>query len=260
MALPEAEKNSTVVVTGASSGIGAELARELARRGYGVTLVARRKDKLTELANEIKVQCGVEAAVESADLQESAERERLAKSLASRNVVGLVNNAGYGSTGAFVEADLDWQQNMVQLNCQALLHLTGLLLPPMVDAGHGAVLNVASLAACQPIPNMAAYAATKAFVLYFSEALHQELASSGVSVTALQPGPVKTEFWELSGDKGSNPGVAFVPAHEVVKQAVDGMVHGRRTVIPTLKWKGAAVAGRFVPRTVQLPLMKRFGY
>ena len=190
MALPPAEKNSTVVVTGASSGIGAELARELARRGYGVTLVARRKDKLAELANEISVQCGVVAAVEAADLQESAERERLAEALSSRHVVGLVNNAGYGSTGAFVEADLDWQQNMVQLNCQALLHLTGLLLPPMVDAGEGAVLNVASLAACQPIPNMAAYAATKSFVLFFSEGLHQELSGSGVSVhgAAARPG------------------------------------------------------------------------
>lgn len=260
MALPEAEKNSTVVVTGASSGIGAELARELARRGYGVTLVARRADRLADLADELHVQCGVVAAVETADLQKPAERERLAQTLSSRHVVGLVNNAGYGSTGAFLEADLDWQQNMIQLNCQALLHMTGLLAPPMVDAGEGAILNVASLAACQPIPNMAAYAASKSFVLFFSEGLHQELAGTGVSVTALQPGPVKTEFWELSGDRGSNPGVAFVSAHEVAKQAVDGMVDGRRTVIPTLKWKGAAMAGRFAPRTVQLPLMKRFGY
>jgi uncharacterized protein len=260
MALPEPAKNSTVVVTGASSGIGAELARELARRGYGVTLVARRKEKLTELADELHEAHAVTAAVESADLQDPGARDRLVESLANRPVVGLVNNAGYGATGPFAESDLDWQQNMVQLNCQAVVHLTGLLLPRLIDDGAGAVLNIASLAACQPIPNMATYAASKAFVLAFSEAVHSELAGSGVSVTAVQPGPVKTEFWELAGEKGRNPGAAFVPAEEVARQAVDGMVHGRRTVVPTLKWKGAAVAGRFVPRTVQLPLMKRFGY
>ena len=122
------------------------------------------------------------------------------------------------------------------------------------------MLNLASLAACQPIPNMATYAATKAFVLSFSEALHTELQGSGVSVTAVQPGPVKTDFWELAGDKGKQPAAAFLPADEVAKQAIAGMAEGRRTVVPSLKWKGAALAGRFVPRTIQLPVMKRFGY
>jgi short-subunit dehydrogenase len=260
MGLPEPDSNTTVVVTGASSGIGAELARELARRGHGVTLVARRAEKLQELADELASDHGIEAAVESADLQEREARDALADRLLEREVVGLVNNAGYGATGPFVEADLDWLQGMVQLNCQALLHLSGRLLPPMVERGAGAVLNLASLASCQPIPNMATYAATKAFVLSFSEALHAELAGTGVSVTAVQPGPVKTEFWELAGDKGSNPGAAFLPADAVARQAVEGMVTGRRTVVPSLKWKSAAVVGRFVPRSVQLPLMKRFGY
>ena len=260
MALPDPHENSTVVVTGASSGIGAELARELARRGYGVTLVARRKEKLAELAGELEESHGITAAVESADLQDPAARDRLVDALAERDVVGLINNAGYGATGPFAEADLDWHQGMVQLNCQAVVHLTGRIVPRLVEAGAGAVLNIASLAACQPIPNMATYAASKAFVLAFSEAVHAELAGSGVSVTAVQPGPVKTEFWELAGEKGRNPGVAFVPAGEVANQAVEGMVKGRRTVVPTLKWKSAAVTGRFVPRTVQLPLMRRFGY
>jgi short-subunit dehydrogenase len=256
MALPHPEPDTTVVVTGASSGIGAELARELAARGHHVTLVARRRDRLEELADEI----GGSASVETADLQDAAARDRLADTLAERGVVGLVNNAGYGATGPFAEADLDWHQGMVVLNCQALLHLTGRLLPAMVEAGAGAVLNLASLAACQPIPNMATYAATKAFVLSFSEAVHTELKGTGVSVTAVQPGPVKTEFWELAGDQGSNPGPAFLPAATVARQAIDGMIEGRRTVVPSLKWKGAAMAGRFAPRTVQLPLMKRFGY
>ncbi len=260
MALPEPTSETTVVVTGASSGIGAELARELARRGHGVTLVARRVEKLDQLAEELRKEHGVEAAVESADLQDRAARDGLADRLLERGVVGLVNNAGYGDTGPFVKAELDWLQGMVQLNCQALVHLTGRFVPGMVERGAGAVLNLASLAACQPIPNMATYAASKAFVLSFSEALHTELAGKGVSVTAVQPGPVKTEFWELAGDRGSNPGAAFLPAGEVARQAIDGMATGRRTVVPSLKWKGAAVVGRYVPRTVQLPLMKRFGY
>ena len=260
MALPAPSLDTTVVVTGASAGIGAELARELARRGHGVTLVARRAEKLQELADELTKEHGIAAAVESADLQDREARDALADRLLEGDVAGLVNNAGYGATGPFAEADLDWHQGMVQLNCQALLHLTGRVLPAMVERGSGAVLNLASLASCQPIPNMATYAATKAFVLSFSEALHSELAGTGVSVTAVQPGPVKTEFWELAGDKGSNPGAAFLPADAVARQAVEGMVTGRRTVVPSLKWKAAAVTGRFVPRSVQLPLMKRFGY
>ena len=260
MALPKPDPHTTVVVTGASSGIGAELARDLARRGYGVTLVARRVEKLQELADELSRAHKVETHVESADLQDRAARDRLADTLADRDVAGLINNAGYGDTGAFVDRDLDWLQGMVQLNCQALLHLTGRIVPRLVERGSGAVLNLASLASCQPIPNMATYAATKAFVLSFSEALHTELAGTGVSVTAIQPGPVKTEFWEVAGDKGSNPGAAFLPAEHVARQAIEGMITGRRTVVPSMKWKAAAVTGRFVPRTVQLPLMKRFGY
>lgn len=259
MALPKPDKNSTVVVTGASSGIGAELSRELARRGYGVTLVARRADKLQELADELHGEYGITAAVESADLQDREGRERLAETLLDRDVIGLCNNAGYGNTGRFGETDLDWEQDMVQLNCQAVVHLTGRVLPRLVKAGAGAILNTASLAANQPIPNMAVYAASKVFVLSFSEAIHEELKGTGVSVTAVQPGPVATDFWKLAGD-ASNPGLAFVDADTVAREAIDGMVKGHRTVVPSLKWKGATVAGRYIPRAVQLPVMKRFGY
>lgn len=256
MALPAPDPNTTVVVTGASSGIGAELARELARRGYRLTLVARRTEKLRELADELEG----EHAVEPCDLQDPEARAELADRLAEDDVVGLVNNAGYGATGPFAEADLDWQQNMVQLNCQAVVDLTGRFLPAMVDRGAGSVLNLASLAANQPIPNMATYAASKAFVLSFSEALHAELGGTGVSVTAVQPGPVQTDFWEVAGEQGRNPGVAFVAAADVAQQSIDGMVSGARTVVPSLKWKGAGAVGRYVPRSVALPLMKRFGY
>ncbi|MGI8624352.1 MAG: SDR family NAD(P)-dependent oxidoreductase [Solirubrobacteraceae bacterium] len=259
MALPTPASTTTVVVTGASSGIGAELARELARRGYGLTLVARRADRLKALADEIGAARGVTVAVEPADLSDRQDRERLLAALATRTVVGLCNNAGYGNSGRFQEADLDKEQAMVELNCAAPHHLMRALLPGFVAAGAGAVLNVASLAGVQPMPFMASYAATKAFVLSLSEGVHAELAGTGVSVTALLPGPVHTEFEDRAGvDGGLAPELAYLEAPVVARQAVDGMASGRRTVVPSLKWKTAGLAGRFVPRTVYLPLAKRF--
>lgn len=260
MALPAPRKGATVVVTGASSGIGAELARELARRGHGVTLVARRAERLKRLARELRETHGVTAAVEPADLRDREDRDRLLHALEARDVVGLCNNAGYGHHSLFHETDLEKEIGMVVLNVEALHHLTGALLPRLVADGAGAILNVSSLAAVQPIPKMATYAATKAFVSTFSEAIHEELRGTGVSVTALQPGPVHTEFGERAGvahmERGT-PEVAYVDAADVARQAVDGMEHGRRTVVPSLKWKATGVAGRFVPRTVYLPVARR---
>jgi hypothetical protein len=258
MALPAPTPGATVVVTGASSGIGSELARELARRGYGVTLVARRADRLEALAAELPT----DATVETCDLADRAARDDLLRRLDQTDVIGLCNNAGYGSHGPFHEADLERELGMVTLNVEALHHLTGALLPQFVRKGAGAILNVASLAACQPIPNMATYAASKAFVASFSEAIHAELRGTGVSVTSLQPGPVHTEFGENAGvthmERGT-PELAYVDAEDVARLAVDGMVAGRRTVVPSLKWKATGLAGRLVPRTVYLPLAKRVG-
>ena len=258
MPLPAPTPESTVVVTGASSGIGAELARELSRRGYGVTLVARRADRLQALADQLPNP----AVVETCDLADRAARDDLLKRLAGADVVGLCNNAGYGSHGPFHEGDIERELGMVILNVEALHHLTGALLPRLVRQGSGAILNVASLAACQPIPKMATYAATKAFVASFSEAVHEELRGTGVSVTSLQPGPVHTEFGENAGvthmERGT-PELAYVDAEEVARQGVDGMVAGRRTVVPSLKWKATGLAGRLVPRGVYLPLARRVG-
>jgi len=258
MALPLPSATTTVVVTGASSGIGAELARELARRSYGVTLVARRTDRLETLAEEIRGAHGVTASVEPADLADRADRDRLVAALATRDVVGLCNNAGYGSSGPFHKTDLDKEQAMVELNCTALHHLMRAVLPGLVEAGAGAVLNVASLAGVQPMPFMATYAATKAFVSSLSEGVHTELHGTGVSVTALLPGPVHTEFEDRAGVDGSlAPEFAYLDAGNVARQAVDGMASGRRTVVPSLKWKAAGLAGRYVPRSMYLPLAKR---
>jgi short-subunit dehydrogenase len=242
------------VVTGASSGIGAELGRELVRRNHHVTLVARRRDRLEALAEELG-----DAAVEVADLAVEAEREALIGRL-EHEVVGLCNNAGHGNHGSLDAIDVAYEQNMIRLNCEALHHLMCAFLPRMVEQGSGAILNVASLAAFQPLPGMATYAASKAFVLSLSEAAHAELAGTGVSVTALCPGPVHTEFGDKAGVahlEQFSPELAYVSAEKVAKDAIGAMAAGRRTVTPTLKWKASAIGGRLVPRTLLLPAVKR---
>src|SRR5436190_681314 len=191
MALPDPSTEHTVVVTGASAGIGTELARELASRGHGLTLVARRRDRLEELAEELEVP----VAVEPCDLADPEERTRLIGALGrGRPIAGVCNNAGYGTVGRFADLPLDREVGEVRLNVEALVELTGAFLPQMTDRGAGAILNVASTASYQPLPNMAVYAATKAFVRSFSEATHTELGGTGVSVTTLCPGFTETEF------------------------------------------------------------------
>jgi short-subunit dehydrogenase len=266
MALPLPTPDATVVVTGASSGIGSELARELARRSYNVTLVARRRARLDELADELITGHGVEVDVRTADLGDAeGRRELIERVLADgeRTVIGLCNNAGFGSLGTFHELPLERETEMVRLNVEAAHELTGAVLPRFVERGAGAVLNVASVAAFQPIPRMATYAATKAFLLSFSEALHEELSGTGVSVTALCPGPVRTEFNSVAGvERGGGPSVDFlfqVPAPAVARAAVNGMVAGKRGVVPGLGPKGLAVTGRLSPRSVLLPVTRIFG-
>lgn len=263
MALPHPSADTTALVTGASSGIGVELARELARRGHGVTLVARREELLQELAAELRQDHGVRAEVLVCDLVDPEQRDALPGRVEALGleVDILINNAGYGSAGNFIDLDPAREADMVRLNCEAVVALTGVYAPQLARRRDGAILIVASMAGMQPIPRQATYAATKAFALAFAEALHAELGSAGVHVTALCPGPVETEFAQragLEGMFGAVPGVVKVSSADVARQAISALARNRRVVVPGLPTKVTAVAGRFTPRSILLPVMNRF--
>jgi uncharacterized protein len=191
----------TVLVTGASSGIGLELGRCFAADGCRLVLVARKGMALETLADELRKAHKIQAQVFTADLAHPDTPNRLLAHLkaAGLKVDVLVNNAGFGAQGLFAELPLGRQLDMIQVNVTALVHLTGLLLPGMIERRRGGVLNVASTAAFQPGPGMAMYYATKAFVLSFTEALAEELAGTGVTATAVCPGPTTTNFGQAAG-------------------------------------------------------------
>jgi short-subunit dehydrogenase len=261
MALPAPAYGSTILITGASSGIGADMARQLAERGYNVTLVARRRERLEELADELREAHDVHVDVETCDLGSPAARGRLIKKLqeGEREVVGVCNNAGFGNLGNFLDHELEKETDVVRLNVEAVHQITGAFLPRMVEQGAGAVLNVASTAAFQPLPGFATYAASKAFVHSFSEAVHAELSGTGVSVTSVCPGFTRTEFDQAAGaeDAASKlPGFTWMESDDVARQAIEGMLAGKRTVVPGVLNKVTSTSGRYVPRTVLLPLVK----
>jgi short-subunit dehydrogenase len=256
MSLPKPNDHATVVVTGASSGIGTELARGLASRGYPLLLVARRRDRLEELAEELGGQHSVAVEVLPLDLGEAESRGQLAERLKSDPIAGLCNSAGFGTSGVFHTLPLDRESQQVTLNVLALMELTHAALPGMVERGTGAVLNIASIAAFQPLPGMAVYSATKAFVQTFSEAVHEGLHGTGVSCTVLCPGPVPTEWAEIADAEHVNIGIAQVSPPDVAAAAIAGMVDGKRSVVPGVVPKIASMGGRFVPRSVLLPALR----
>ncbi len=261
MPLPPPAADSTCLITGASSGIGSEVARELAQRGHGVTLVARREERLRELAEELTDAHGVRAEVVGASVADHDDRAELAAEVERRGltVENLVNNAGYGSAGRFQDLDPDSEEGMVRLNVEAVVGFCGIYASRMVARGRGAILNVASTAAFQPLPNQATYAATKAFVNSFTEALHTDLAGTGVTATVVCPGPTETEFAEQAG-MGSWDGLpSFLvdDARDVARAAVEGMEAGRRSVVPGAHNVISAFGGRFAPRMLLLPALDR---
>jgi short-subunit dehydrogenase len=257
MALPPPDAASTCLITGASSGIGEEFARQLARRGHGMFLVARREDRLRELAGELERDHGVRAEIAACDLEDAAQCAALPGQVAERGLVVevLVNNAGFSTLGD-VHTNPDRQIGMIRVNCEALVALTSAFLPGMTERGRGAVINVASMAAFQPIPAQAVYAATKSFVLSFSESVHAEVKKTGVTVTALCPGPVATEFIEAAGFKKSRdemgPGFVWASAEDVAKTGIEAADKGKRVAIPGAGNRVIAVATQHTPRSVLL--------
>jgi short-subunit dehydrogenase len=246
---------SCALVTGASSGLGEEFALQLAPRVGHLVLVARREALLLDLAERILADApGVEISVFAVDLSKPRERERLAAELAGRGLAPdlLVNNAGMGDYGDFAAADWAKLESMIRLNVEALTHLAHLLVPGMIRAGRGAVMNVSSLASLLPIPDFAVYAATKAYVTSFSEALRIELREHGIPVLAVCPGPVHTGFGEVARRDETLPGIPgrdwfYVPKERVVADSLAALGCGRARVYPGLKTAAAALVISALP-------------
>ena len=266
MSLPESKSSSAALVTGASAGIGSAVARELAARGHGLVLVARRKARLDALADELRSEYGVRVETLACDLSKAAPRGRLAKQVEQLglDVEILVNNAGFATGGPFDEADPKRELEQVRVLVEAVVALTSDFLSAMVARGRGAILNVASAAAMQPMPYSAGYSAAKAYVLTFSEALHQELRGRGITVTALCPGPVETDFWQIAGwevKTGQSfeqavPRPAVISAQEAARAGVQGLSAGRRVVVPGIPVRAAMQASRYIPHAVKLPVIE----
>lgn len=249
------------LVTGASAGIGAELARELARHGHDLVLTARRVPPMQALAEELRGG-GAEATVIAADLSRPGAAVALAEDIAGGGleIDVLVNNAGFGAAGRFARTDPGRLGDMLQVNIVALTELTRLLLPGMVDRGYGRILLVASVAGFQPGPHMAAYFASKAYVLSLGEALAYELRGTGVTVTTLCPGATATEFFEVAGAANSIMSRRLrrmMPAGDVARLGYRGLMSRKRVVITGAMNRITALAGRYAPRPVVLPLTER---
>jgi uncharacterized protein len=249
------------VVTGASSGIGKELAKLIAADGYDLVLVARRQERLDSLARELSVAHGISARVLAADLADPKSPERLVEELEKEklSIDVLVNNAGLGIYGRLWETDIHRQIEIIQVNLVALTELTGLLLPGMVSRRRGRILNLASTAAFQPGPYMAVYYATKAYVLSFSEAIAEELKGTGVTVTALCPGPTNTEFQEQAGieDTWLFRGPLVQDAAIVARIGWKAAKKGKRVVIPGFGNKILKETVRFSPRRLVTAVASR---
>jgi uncharacterized protein len=244
----------TALITGASGGIGEELARLLAAAHIDVVLLARSADRLSALAVDLVRAHGVQAHVIGQDLSAPAAPDAIVRDLAARGLAIdiLINNAGFGTYGPFAETSAAEEASLIQVNIAALTMLTKLLLPPMLQRRHGRIMNVASTAAFQPGPLMAVYYASKAYVLSFSEALSSELENTGVTVTCLCPGPTSTGFQQRARMTGSKlfSTLSVAPADAVARAGLDGMMAGRAIVVPGLVNKVGVQLVRVAPRAI----------
>jgi len=249
--------SQTALVTGASAGLGREYARLFASDGHDVVLVARREDRLAALAAELEAAHGVTATVLPADLADPGSPARIASALDAQgtSIDFLVNNAGFGTVGPVAETDCQRQLDMIQVNVLALVHLTRLLLPGMLERGRGRILNIGSTAGFQPGPGMATYFATKAFVNHWTEALAHELRGTGVTATVSCPGATESEFGALAGNDASLLfKMGAMGAEPVVRAGYGAMMAGRPLVIHGIKNRLGVESLRLAPRSVAVAM------
>ncbi|ANI41464.1 SDR family NAD(P)-dependent oxidoreductase [Mycolicibacterium vaccae] len=258
--LPGPSATGAVLVTGASSGIGEHIAREFVRRGHQVILVARRADRLGELAAEL----GGGAHVLAADLARPADRAALPDRVAELGLTVdvLVNNAGMANVGGVAGMDVDAELRLIEVDVAAVVDLCTRFVPGMVARGRGAVLNVASVGAFGPVPWQASYGAAKAFVLSYTEAMAEELKGTGVAAAVVCPGPVRTGFGEAAGIPDAEaekllPKFLWEQPDAVARTAVDGLAGGRRVIVPGRANRVAAALNRLAPRWILLPMLGR---
>lgn len=245
------------LVTGASSGIGEAFARSLAARGMRLVLTARREDRLRALADSLRAAHGAECVVIPEDLAKpGAAGVMWEEATDGREIHLLVNNAGFGLKGEFAALPLDRQAEMVRLNCKTPLELMHLALAPMRERRAGGIVNVASIAGYQPIPLLATYAATKAFLLTLSEAVAEEVRGEGVRVLALNPGAVSTEFQSVAGTAVNEKTLGVRTPDEVVSAALRALERGKTTVVPGLANRLGTIAVRVAPRSIVLRAAK----
>jgi uncharacterized protein len=256
-----ADKRSTALITGASGGIGAELAKLLAQHGHDVVLVARNGAKLTEIGDELAREFGVRSYPIVADLADPGAPDRVATAVREKGIEVdiLVNNAGFGLLGPFAETDLRRELDMIQVNVAAPTHLTKLFLPAMLARRSGRILNIASTAAFVPGPLMAVYYASKAYVVSFSQALANEVAGTGVTVTVLCPGPTRTSFSKTAKNDQSRlfRGGGVMDAATVARIGYNSLMKGKGTVVAGFKNRWLARSSALVPSSVSAQVARR---
>ena len=255
------KERTAALITGASSGIGLDLAHLFAADHHDLVLLARSEGKLRQISGELHQRYGISAEVIVADLSHPQAPKDIFSTIVDKGIVvdTLVNNAGYGVTGPFAESDLETELEMIQVNVVALTHLTKLVLPSMIARKSGRIMNVASTAAFQAGPLMAVYYATKAYVLSFSEAIADELRHTGVTVTALCPGPTETEFANVSKMMNSRLFTMTKPmkSADVARIGYEAMQRGKRVAITGARNKLLVQSNRFAPRRLVTAIVRR---
>ncbi len=249
------------MVTGASSGLGTDFSRELARMEANLILVARREERLRQLADELRREYGIEVEAAPTDLamQNAAEAIYRQQSEKARAVDILVNSAGFGVHGEFLENSWERERAMIEVDVITLVHLTKLLAADMVKRGYGRILQVASTAAYQPVPAYAVYGACKAFVLSFGEALNHELRGSGVTCTVVSPGVTETEFQQVAGHEYTGyMRLTQMTSPDVARIGIEAMLSGRSSIVPGIHNAAMVASVRFTPRRVVTALAGYF--